>query len=889
MKKVFIGFLLFAPLVMAGQSISEVDSLLLSASYNKALEITAVLSANINNHEKILLTNKRAEALIQLGRYEEAESTLSQLASENEPFHKAIVLTNFGLLYMNQGRHDRAQEILLQAVTTFEASNRGTTLDAAQAITYLGLVYNATGNYAKAQEQLMMALNIREKILKGNHELIAASYNDLGISFVNTDKDKALDYYEKAYNIYNAIHGKDHPKLAIASINNGLIYREIELYGDAVNNFESALKIWEKVYPQPHPTKAFALLNLGETYVKMQNLEAAKAYYEKSLQMYRNVYGEKHPDISQVFNALGNIARSLNQYDEALDHYQHAIMANVNGFENPSPAVNPPMDNFYNGHVLLYSLLWKAQAFEDKYNGKSLKLTDLTSSLQILQHSDSLVSTLRQHSTNESDKIALGVIANELYASGVRVAMQTALNAVRKTRYLELAFYFAEKSKSAVLLESISDANAKTFAGIPASLMEEEKNLKAAISLTNQKLSQKPVPEVEKNLREQSYNLNRSYETFITRLEKEFPEYYNLKFNAASPSMQEIQKLLTPSTATLSYFVDETNSRLYIFMITSRRYKVIERSLPREFDKYITGFRNGIYYNEIKAFKLTGRKLHDLLIPRELPAGVRELVILPTGRMSVIPFEALLTKKVAGSDFKQMPYLLNKFTVRYEFSASLLLEKSQKKSALKNPSIFLCAPVKFGENKLPELPGTESEVTEISKLFNDRNFSCSVNLYEKASESTIKAHGISGFTLLHLATHGVVDEYNPELSRIFLQGSSSGDDGSLFSGEIYNLKLDADLVTLSACQTGLGKISKGEGVIGLSRALVYAGSRNIIVSYWSVSDESTSQLMKDFYRKLLEADGGTYTSSLRAAKKNLVASGKFSAPYFWAPFILIGF
>src|SRR5690606_10010049 len=121
-------------------------------------------------------------------------------------------------------------------------------------------------------------------------------------------------------------------------------------------------------------------------------------------------------------------------------------------------------------------------------------------------------------------------------------------------------------------------------------------------------------------------------------------------------------------------------------------------------------------------------------------------------------------------------------------------------------------------------------------------------------------------------THGIVDENNPELSRIFLQTDSEAEDGNLFSGEIYNLHLNADLVTLSACQTGLGKISKGEGVIGLSRALVYAGAKNIMVSFWSVADESTAVLMTDFYKLLLEKPAINYSENLREAKLNMIDS-----------------
>jgi CHAT domain-containing protein len=152
----------------------------------------------------------------------------------------------------------------------------------------------------------------------------------------------------------------------------------------------------------------------------------------------------------------------------------------------------------------------------------------------------------------------------------------------------------------------------------------------------------------------------------------------------------------------------------------------------------------------------------------------------------------------------------------------------------------------------------------------------------------IKSAPLKDFRFVHFATHGKVDEGSPELSRIFLQ-SGSEDDGNLFAGEIYNLELGANLVTLSACQTGLGKVVRGEGVIGLSRALVYAGAQNILVSYWSVADESTAVLMKDFYSNVLDHPDIPYCESLRHAKLQLMTKKDFAAPFYWAPFVLIGF
>jgi CHAT domain-containing protein/tetratricopeptide (TPR) repeat protein len=891
MKNISLTFIfVFIAISVSGQSVLErADILLLNSEYDKVVALADNSEGSLSSDDKIILKNKKAEALIRTGKIDEASSLLKSISANVTPFVQATIKSNLGLLYMYQGRNDLALESLQQANVGFEKANKHNSLEAAQAIAYLGQVYKFTGKHAQAEEQLRMALSIRENLLSDEHELIAASYNDLGLAYVEVDNDKALDYYEKALKIYGKLHGSEHPKIALTNSNMGLVYREMELYGDAVNDFETSLKIWEKIYPGAHQAKAFTLHNLGQTYSRMGNVEAAKGYYKRALDMYRQVNGAKHPDIAQVLNDYGYLELTSRNYDVAIGLFQEAICANVNSFESNNPMSNPKLDNYYNGRVLLYSLLFKARGFESRYFGKSVKLSDLTTSLNVLQRCDSLIDRLRQQSSNESDKLALGAIASEVYADGVRTAHEVAGGALKKKPFLEQAFYFAEKSKSAVLLEAISESDAKSFAGIPQNLLEEEKGLKSAIALAAQKLAQKPTTEEEKYLRETSFALNRSYETFIKNLEKQFPSYFNLKYNAASPSIQQIQNLLDSKTAFLSYFIDEENQRLYIFQITKSKFKVIDHSLPGDFDKNITGFRNGIYFNVSNAYGKASNVLSKILLPK-ISGSIKDLVIVPTGRLGIIPFETLSLKKIKDTEsFDGAQFLIKSKAVRYEFSAGLLLQK-EKQSTSKNPSIFLCAPVTFPEkDNLNELPGTESEVKSISTLFDSKNISAKLFTRQDANEHAIKSAVLKDYSLIHFATHGVVDEASPELSRIFLQNNSESEDGNLFAGEIYNLEMNADLVTLSACQTGLGKISRGEGVIGLSRALVYAGAKSIIVSFWSVADESTSELMKTFYQQLLENPSSGYATNLRDAKLSLMKKKEYSFPFYWAPFILIGF
>lgn len=894
-KSLFIFYLIALSFTCLAQQdeLNTVESLLLDSRYQDAIRfIDGIISYS---KDQTHLSLKKAEALIRLGKLNDAGALLKSLegsvASEKKfAYYQALLEMNYGVLYQNQGRYDLSIDALHKSLNHLEQDNRASSLDAAMALSYLGDVYRTTGKYAQAEAQLQHALAIREEKLPETHELIAASYNDLGLIYSQLDADKAFDYYEKALSLYQKLHGSDHPKLAIANTNLGVLNLSEKLYGDAITYFEAALAIWEQIYTQPHPNKALVQLNLGRTYSQMGNEEAALAFYKKALDMYEASQGKKSPDVAYAYNLLGNEELARQKFDLALTYYQQALIANVPEFNNQSTVTNPTGTTFYNGTQLLFSLENKARALESRYQGRTLKDSDLVLAIQTLQIADSLIDRLRQSAANESDKIMLGTIANEVYADGVRITHQLSEVALRhRKRYREQSFYFAEKSKSAVLLEAISDTNAKSFANIPDELLEEEKSIKAAIALVSQKLALKPSEEEEKYFRETLFSLNRSYLEFTKHLENQYPEYYNLKFNSASPSIAQLQQLLSDKTALISYFIDEKNNRLYTFVITKKGLRIAEAGLPKAYDKYITGLRNSLYYMEARTFTQVSRTLYKLLIPKKMLRQATDLVIIPTGRMGVVPFESLLTNDVKGEpDYKALPYLINQFSVRYEFSAGLVLQKKLDPPA-KISSVMLCAPITFPEkDNLSDLPGTETEIKTIAHLFDEKHIVNRVFLHANANESEIKSEKLKNYNLVHFATHGVVDETSPELSRIFLQSESDAEDGNLFAGEIYNLQFNAELVALSACQTGLGKISKGEGVIGLSRALVYAGAKNILVSLWSVGDESTAELMTGFYKQLLENPSAGFTGNLRQAKLDLL-KGNFAAPYYWAPFILIGF
>jgi CHAT domain-containing protein len=310
-----------------------------------------------------------------------------------------------------------------------------------------------------------------------------------------------------------------------------------------------------------------------------------------------------------------------------------------------------------------------------------------------------------------------------------------------------------------------------------------------------------------------------------------------------------------------------------------------------DFDRSLKGYRNSILFRSQPDFVAASTKLYKQLWTFRLGKKIENVVVVQDSKTGGIPFESLLYKKPSAKStgYSSYDFLLNRYAISYAFSAQLWYNGTKKTDVVKDPSILLFAPIRF--KRMANLPGTETEVNEISNLFEAKKFKHNAYFYKAANEHEIKLPSLKNYRYLHLATHGLVNVRKPELSAVFLSADSiesHKDDGILYSGEIYNLDIRADLVTLSACETGLGKVSRGEGIIGLTRALLYAGANNMVVSLWTVSDRSTSELMQDFYAYMLEHPQLGYSASLTHAKKELIHTADFSAPYYWAAFVLIG-
>ncbi|MDX2302561.1 MAG: CHAT domain-containing tetratricopeptide repeat protein [Microscillaceae bacterium] len=828
---------------------------------------------------------------------ENMDKIFTQAQQVMSPEVRAILYNIISEAYLNKGRLDLAQEYLEKSLEIFTELRQGTSPDLANVYNNLGLVSWNTGKWDEALDYQFRSLNIRQKIFGLEHPGIAASYNDLGLVYSSKgDLDKALAYYRDALKIYEKIYGTGHVKVANAYINIAIIQRRQQNYLEALQNLEKALQIWE-ANPQTNQARiAFGYSNIGQVYLEQDEYLLALEYQKRSLGLYRSAFGNKHPEIANTYNLIGRTLLKRGDYRDALENFQQALMANVSSFDQADYYLNPDISSYYNADILLSSLHLKAQALENVYLNKTLKLKDIQTALSCLESCDLLIEKIRILRHNKNDKIRLGEIAAEVYEDAIRISLNLSEMTLKSKFYQEKAFYFSEKSKSAVLLSAINDTDAKQFANIPADLLTEERQIKEDIAFLEQELAKGPSAEQEKIYRDDLFTLNQKYQRFIEGLEQKFPDYYNLKYNVRTIRITDIQQILPENTALLSYFIAPKTQRIYLFKISKNTFQIEDIPQIEKFESFLTGIRNAIQFRSLKSFYRSAYTLYKQLFPNSIHRDIQKLVIIPDGRLGSIPYEALIMEDPERKAVSEnlISYVIQKYEVSYNYSATLFAQTIQKKSSqtAENKSILLCAPINFSKAKLASLPGTSYELERIEELFAQNNLPTHVLEKEKAEEETLKNTDLSKYTYIHLATHGTVDEVNPELSRIYLfqKEDTTKEDGQLYAGEIYNLRFQNPLVILSACQTGLGKISRGEGIIGLSRALLYAGAKDILVSLWSVADQSTSELMVDFYTHILKNESGQQglSQALREAKLQMIAHSEYKNPYFWAPFILIG-
>lgn len=864
--------------------------------YGKALNIIdkALTLAEISNNKLnfIELYNKKGKLFLASAEYDKALEYLLKAEKISAPIKdnalKADIAINIGLSYYKKSQHDLSINYLNKALNILDKSPGNNSALLAKTHNCLSLNYHQKGEYKQAIVQQEKALEFQKEIYGDGHKNLAVSYNNMGLIFNKTGNiGQALEYYKKAYNILHRIFGDYHPDIAKYYTNISAIYQKIGDTAQVLANLEKALEIKEKVHGKPHPIVAKAYNNLALTHHNCANYKQALQFFNKALECN---------------------TKSLNQNDTIREERLN-------------------IDLIFNKMVYFNSLMQKAKTLEFLYTSPKDSLF-LLNALRNYEKADTLAKVLKKGLQLKSDKITFASKASRLYLNAINVCY--ILSKIKEYPvYIEKALYFSEQNKATILLEALAEIDAKQFSGIPDSLLQYERELSANIADLQKELAKKPHDTVERGIRTSLVNLNNEYNQLVLNYEKQYPSYYNLKHNDKRISISKINAKIPKKTLVLSYNI--TDDYIFLFsIINNEPPKFLRLEKPVDFDEHLMLFRDFLANPYNASSTIVYNKIAHIFYKQLIPPigpKIKTLVIIPDGNLCKIPFEAFLLEKIDEQvNFTGYPFLLKKYDISYIFSLRLIDELNifqEKTTTGDQKSFYGIAPVfsrdidtaitlyskntdnifatslandkllrsyTVSHDRLQTLPGTKAEVTQIYNIFKSTGESAIAQLYNAANETNIKSGVLENINFLHFATHGVVNEENPELSGLFLSKTTDSiQDGFLYSGEVYNLRINADLTVLSACETGLGKLSKGEGIIGLSRAFLFAGSRNVMVSLWPVADNSTKNLMVDFYDGFMNNRNKSFSSILKEAKLNLIKDEKYANPFYWSPFILIGY
>lgn len=477
---------------------------------------------------------------------------------------------------------------------------------------------------------------------------------------------------------------------------------------------------------------------------------------------------------------------------------------------------------------------------------------------------------------------------------------------------IAFAYYFMEKSKNQVLLDAIRENQARKFGNIPDSLIEKENRFKSQLVKMQNDLYQlnfeNADPEIIRNCQFESARIQNEYEGFLRMLENRFPEYYHFKHNDETPEFSDIKKY-----AGKKILIEYLDGESSVAFIAFSRNRTVFNVFPKgkDFHESLDGVLQALYNTDnlnrydqasYRLFVNQSYLLYEILLKPALSRfrDAKELILIPDGKLCFLPFEALISRPPGNTsevNYEKLDYLLFDFTVRYEYSAGLLTFRRNKAPTLYNDIYSGFAPaydnsassgrVRVLGKKPGFLSGLKYNVEEIenaAEIFGGKAF-----LGPEATKSRFSESVSSG--IIHFAGHTIINDSIPGLSGMFFSGQDEMKESNevLYLDEMFNLNMNTRLAILSGCETGFGRLLKGEGLSSIGRAFKYAGCNDLIMTLWKINDHSSSVIIKKFCMNLRR--GMPTASALRKAKiESLQSYGNRRPPnpFYWSAFILTG-
>ena len=844
-----------------------------------------------------------------IGESEKAEDLYLEVLDfeERTKGEKTVVyaenLSNLALLYDESGKPEEAEPLYLEATAIIKKILGPKHPYYAISLNNLAVLYEELERYAEAEPLYLQTLTIEKESIGDQNIDYASSLSNLAGLYKNMEKyAEAERLYLKAAKIWENTFGKKHLAYSGLLNNMALLYRSLERYEKAEEFYLEALSIKKENLGERHSSYTITLGNLAFLYLEMEKYEQSESLFLQALQTQKETIGEQHYVYFQNLNNLGILHSRQQNYDLAISYIQKSLQANTLTTDSISLDQLSLISDYSFANP--YQALSSINVLIKMYKAKN----DLVEQQEALQVAIKMNSKIGSEFYTEKDKLRALEETNDLVQLSLVniLALQKIEN--QQKNYIPVAFANAEQNKSILLAQSIKGNRARSLGDLPDSLVVREIALQENGKQLLKKIAEARTKTERLKLLEEQNNLTIEVGNFKQLLKNKFPKYHDLKYQNITASIQEIQKLLSNKQALIEYFV--ADSALYVFYVNQWEYQlkalpISRKQLNAQTKKLRSGLTNyqNILQNPDDAYDLyteTAHWFYQNIIAPVAPKqkSIRHLIFVPDGELGNLPFEVFLAQKAPKSgNYTDLDYLMKQYKVSYNYSATLLKETLLTTPKTNNQAVLAIAPHYNGDSlagnrslylqqlrrALIPLPYAEQEAQNINNFVNG---DCWTN--SQASEAKFKAEA-ANYSVLHLAMHGLLNKQNPILSSLaFTENGDSLEDNFLQADEISKLDLNADLVVLSACETGYGKFEQGEGILSLARSFMYAGVPSLVVSLWSVNDASTATIMQHFYEYL--AAGADKAEALRRAKIDYIqnAQGVTAHPAYWSPFIQIG-
>ncbi|MFQ5604350.1 MAG: CHAT domain-containing protein [bacterium] len=794
-------------------------------------------------------------------------------------------------------------------------------------------IYWYSSNYRQALDAAKRAYAIEQRLGKKPGQ--ASNLNYMGIMYAQLgDYSMALEYYEQAQDLYEEIGNRG--SAGICYGNNAGVQLILGNEQKALTLLKDAISIAKEQGSGWRNVETNYTIVMGDVFKNLGQFDEALDQYNQALQIVEELKTEEH-QVSNLLGKIGGIYQKLGAYPKALEFYQQALSINMRLFKEALKAENLLsigslyLDMKENANAELayekalniarklnqIELVWKAESGLARiFQNQGRRLEAVGKYKLAIESIESIRGKLRL----EQEKA--GYIKDKVAVYASLIGLLADLHQQHPDKgYDSEAFHYVERMKARTLLDIVYQGRIfHNLAEIPPDFMQryllnekelEQKHLDLSIELAKEE--QKENRELIRSLNNEIKKLQREKAQLLKEIRERYPKYYRLTNPRILTADQVQQEILTDGQVLLEYLVGEKS--IFIWALTKKEMKFQTIALTRaeledrlarisplflkekapadiRIDHRWANIRPNLLYELYKT--LMQKPLAEILKPGT------ELIVVPDDILHYFPFEIL----VSNFNRQEVHYLVEKHAISYAASASLLSrelqipgQKNQNLLAFGNPEFsrdqsegildWVNSLVPFKSvlrgGQFEPLPHAELEVKAIAENFQNPLILTGAEASEKAFKARAPNYGF-----LHLATHNISDDKQPMYSKIILaQTEQQSEDGYLQTYEVYNLRLHAELVVLSGCNTGLGKLSRGEGLIGMTRAFQYAGVPSLVVSLWPVNDESTAELMKYFYRNIKA--GLPKNRALQKAKIELIHANDWRRdPFYWGAFVLIG-